>query len=44
MSRRMQKSIRRFRKDESGAVFMIEFVILFPLMFGILLASIEMSL
>ena len=39
----IQKAIRRFRKDESGAVLMIEFVILFPLIFGILLSSIEMS-
>ena len=40
----MQKALRHFRKDESGAVFLIEFVILFPLVFGIFLGSIEMSI
>jgi Flp pilus assembly protein TadG len=40
----MQTALRHFRKEESGSIFLIEFVILFPLIFGIFLASIEMSL
>ena len=44
MSTFMKTALRRFRKEESGSIFLIEFVILFPLIFGIFLASIEMSL
>lgn len=40
----MKNILRSFRKDEDGAVFALEFIILFPLIFGIFLASIEMSL
>lgn len=39
----MPSFIRRFAKEESGAVFLIEFVILFPLIFGVFLSSIELS-
>lgn len=44
MRKYVKNAFGRFRKDESGSIFLIEFVILFPLIFGIFLASIEMSL
>lgn len=40
----MKNALRHFRKEESGSVYLIEFVFLFPLIFGIFLGSIEMSL
>lgn len=43
MKNYLKNAFRRFRKEESGSVFLIEFVILFPLMFGIFMSSIEMS-
>jgi hypothetical protein len=44
MKNSLKNMLRRFRKSEDGSVFVIEFVILFPLIFGIFLSSIEMSL
>lgn len=36
--------IRRFRREEDGAVFVIEFVVLFPLVMGLFLMAVEMGL
>ena len=44
MMGRYKKAWRRFQKAEDGAVVLIEFVILMPLVFGIFLLSIDMSL
>ncbi len=41
---RLKTALRRFRKEEHGSVFVIEFVILVPLLFTVFLMSIDMSL
>ena len=44
MIARISQALRRFRRGEDGAVVLIEFVILFPVIFGMFLASVEVSL
>ncbi len=44
MIMRLKNSLRRFRKDENGAAFIVEFAIMLPLIFGCFLMSVEMSL
>ena len=44
MITRCKKILRRFRKEEDGAIYLIEFVILMPLIFGIFIMSWDMSL
>lgn len=44
MMQRFCQTLRRFGRGEDGAVVLLEFVILLPLIFGIFLMSIEMSL
>ncbi|MCX8224500.1 MAG: pilus assembly protein [Sulfitobacter sp.] len=44
MRKYAKNAFGRFRRDESGSVFLIEFVIIFPFIFGLFLASVEMSL
>lgn len=44
MIRRLANRLRRFRRDESGSVFTIEFVIMVPLIFSTLLMSVEMGI
>lgn len=40
----VKKAMRRFRKEEDGSVFMIEFVILMPVIFGMFVMSFDMSM
>ena len=43
MNMSLKKCLRRFRKDENGSAIMIEFVIFVPLIFSLLLMSVEMG-
>lgn len=44
MITRWNKALRRFSKEENGGIFVIEFVILLPVIFAVFLMSVEMSL
>lgn len=44
MSSSIKKFLQKFRRDEDGAVAVIEFVILFPLIIGIFTMSVEMGI
>lgn len=44
MINRCTHALRRFRNQEDGSIFLIEFVILMPLIFGIFIMSWDMSL
>lgn len=44
MIRPVLNRLRRFRKDESGSITLIEFVIMVPLIFSTLLMSVEMGI
>lgn len=44
MIQSMRKTLRRFRKEEDGAFYMIEWVVMLPLLFFLLLSSWELGL
>lgn len=44
MMGRFRRALRRFGKDENGSVFMLEFVIMVPLLFSTFLMAVEMGL
>ena len=44
MNMRMKKHLRRFRKEEKGSNYLIEFVIMFPLLFMAFMFGFELSM